>query len=139
MITSPINPAHDRSPVIQLKAICTNADGTRMAITYQHPQEIDSTLKIVNLQTLTLEKSMPMSSDDVLMHCQYSPDGRYLFLQNAFGPIRIVDTQSYRQIGSIPHKLSSGGLAISRDGKRLAIGQETELLIYQLDPLPEKQ
>jgi hypothetical protein len=24
--------------------------------------------------------------------------------------------------------------AISRDGKRLAIGQETELLIYRLDP-----
>lgn len=134
VITSPINPAYDRSPVIQLKAMCTNAGGTRMAITYQHPQEIDSTLKIVNLQTLALEKSMPLSSDDVLNSCVYSPDGRHLFLQNAFGPIRIVDTQRYQQIGSIPHKVSNGGLAISRDGKRLAIGQETELLIYRIDP-----
>lgn len=134
VITSPVNPDHDRSPSIELEAMCTNADGTRMAITYQHPQEIDSKLKIINLQTLALEKSMPMSSDDVLRHCQYSPEGRYLFLQNLVGPIRIVDTQRYQQIGSIPHKLSNGGLAISRDGKRLAIGQETELLIYRIDP-----
>lgn len=136
VITSPINPAYDQSPSIGLKAICTNVDGTRMAITYQHPQEIDSTLKIVNLQTLTLEKSIPMSRDDELNSCQYSPDGRYLFLQNKVGPIRIVDTQTYQQIGSISNRVSEGGLAVSPDGRWLAIGQADELRLYRLHSIP---
>lgn len=136
VITSPINPAYEGSLSIELKATCTNGDGTRMASIYQHPIENHPTLKIINLQTLTLEKSMPMSTDDVLRHCRYSPDGHYLFLQNTLGPIRIVDTQTYELVGSIPHKVSNGGLTISRDSKRLAIGQVDELLIYRLDPLP---
>ena len=141
VITSPVNPAYDQSPSIELKAMCTNTEGTRMAVTYQHPIEPEPKLKIVNLDTLALEKSLSMSSDDVLDSCHYSPDSRYLFIQTMTGPIRIVDTQSYKVIGSIPlpHKTSDGGLAISRDGKRLAIGQESELLIYQLGPLPENQ
>lgn len=136
VITSPVNPTYEDSPSIELKAMCTNTEGTRMAITYQHPIEPEPKLKIVNLDTLALEKSMSMSSDDVLDSCHYLPDGRYLFVQTMTGPIRIVDTQSYKVIGSIPlpHKTSDGGLAISRDGKLMAIGQETELLIYRLDP-----
>lgn len=139
VVTSPVNPAYEGSPSIELDALCTNADGTRMAVTYQHPIEPNPKLKIVNLDTLALEKTISMSSDDAIEGCQFSADGSYLFLQNLLGPIRVVDTRNYKQIGSIPHKVSNGGLAISRDGKRLAIGQVDELLIYQLYPLPEKQ
>lgn len=133
VITSPVNPAYEGSLSIELDALCSNADGTRMAVTYQHPHEIDRTLKIINLQTLMLEKTIPMLREDAIEGCQFSADGSYLFLQNLLGPIRVVDTSSYKKIGSIPHKVSNGGLAVSRDGKRLAIGQVDELLIYSIN------
>ncbi|MHC5185311.1 MAG: protein kinase domain-containing protein [Planctomycetota bacterium] len=92
---------------------------------------------------IALEKTIHIleSNNDVLQ-VVFSPDGRRLLTASRHGTIKIWDVETGRELIELEHTLNlDPSIAMSRDGRTIAFGQEHDAVIlfsfpWQLDQYP---
>lgn len=123
----------------RVKLDATNVDrsGKTMAVAFQDLREIPySTVQVVDIEALTLRKTIKLPPHIYSESLAFLPNGFRAFSRKIKGSIDVIDLERGEIVGNIPHDVSSGGLAISQDGKFLSIGRFDDLQIYRLDLLP---